>query len=142
MKFYQIGEKLFIDTESGYLVQKNCVGRGEVMPKLGLNVTKVQTVKKQKARQMLNKFFASCERESWDFEGKRYSNGSNFVNMPSLNEYQRHDAPAPWYEYLIVYHQGRVFHFFHHEDGKGRLMDTKHTEVVKWTNIRNCSPVY
>jgi hypothetical protein len=142
MNFYLINKKLFVDTESGYLVQKNCVGSGEVLPIAGLDVSNVQRVKKQKAREMLNTFFANCERETWTFEGKKYWNGPNFKDIPSFDEYEWQEAPAPWYRYIVVYHQGRVFHFFHNGDGVGRLMDTAHKEVVKWTRIWNCSPVY
>ena len=107
---------------------------------------------KNKFSQAMNVWYKDIEHE-WVFEGKNFKKLPNFESSDfrlSNNYILGKDVPyheiegKKWLgEVILVYHWGKVYYHTvsYNGDKQGQLIDTKNFQLVRWAQLKHCSPI-
>lgn len=112
-----------------------------------------QQLKKSKFYELINNWFSGVKHE-WEFNNKLFRKLDNFEsdnNKISSNYILGKDIPyheissKPYLgKVILVYHCGRVYYHTVSYNGypQGQLIDLKNLQLVKWTRLKNCAPIF
>lgn len=160
--YYEAGDLLIQhNRETGVYWIRNSVKLEDkrISKELFDSLADVERVKKQRFFELLNAYFKTVK-HYWTYEGENYRKLDNFeiVDDSGIKSYghfkctnydivklMHHTNKAHCGDNLIlVYHWGHVYYMHYSYGGtkQSQLFDIKTGRQVKWTNAKNCAPIF
>jgi hypothetical protein len=158
MKYYTSNDLLIKENPQTKIIRvcnrtnKINVDKYIITPEEFLEIPK-QQIKLSKFNELLNNWYRGVKHE-WEFNHKLFRKLDNFEgnnHRISSNYILGKDIPfhnipnKPYFgKVILVYHCGKIYYHTVSYNGypQGQLIDLKNFELVKWTRLKNCAPIF